>query len=253
MTGPSVPPSSPLSATSPLGTSSPGHLRVYLGFAAGVGKTFAMLDEGQRRARRGAIVRIGSMNTQNRAPIAELVAELQRNTGTNELRDFGDPLPVKTLLQELPNVVLVDELARPNPDGATNPYRWQDVQILLDHGIDVVTTLAIGEIESMSDVVSRITGKSPLGRVPDVFVCSTAQIELVDMSPQALRRRLAHGDFRCKTRSAQRHHRSARQFFRHDIRHQRKRLALDALRGDDQDRVVAHRMRRTPDHRAQHM
>lgn len=153
-----------------------------------------MLDEGQRRARRGAIVRIGSMNTQNRAPIAELVAELQRHTGTNELRDFGDPLPVKTLLQELPNVVLVDELARPNPDGATNPYRWQDVQILLDHGIDVVTTLAIGEIESMSDVVSRITGKSPLGRVPDVFVCSTAQIELVDMSPQALRRRLAHGN-----------------------------------------------------------
>ena len=97
------------------------------------------------------------------------------------------------VLDREPQVVLVDDLGAANPEGCPRRHRWEDVEVLLDRGIDVVTTLDVSQIESLADVVHRITGTPPSGTVPDEVVRGADQVELVDMAPEALRRRLAHG------------------------------------------------------------
>ena len=159
-----------------------GILRVYLGSAPGVGKTHAMLDEGRRRAGRGADVVVGTLADQGRPGIGDLAAPFDRLSGTD--------LDVEAIVRRGARVVLVDELAAVPAHGTP---RWQQVDALLDAGIDVVTTLDIGEIESLRDVVAQITGEAPTVAVPDAFLRRVDQVELVDMSPEAVRRRLAHG------------------------------------------------------------
>ncbi|WP_442316406.1 histidine kinase, partial [Actinomadura roseirufa] len=173
-----------------------GTLRIYLGAAPGVGKTYAMLGEGRRRAERGTDVVAAFVETHGRARTAALLAGLE-TVPRREIARGGavlTELDPDAVVARRPEVALVDELAHTNVPGSRNGKRWQDVEEILDAGIDVVSTLNIQHLESLSDVVERITGGAPRETVPDEVVRRAAQIELVDMDPGALRRRLAHGD-----------------------------------------------------------
>ncbi len=173
-----------------------GTLRIYLGAAPGVGKTYAMLNEGRRRAERGNDVVVGYIETHGRAKTAQQLGDLPviprrtvqyRGTTLEEL-------DLDAVLARKPAVVLVDELAHTNAPGVRHPKRWQDVDDLLAAGIDVISTVNVQHLESLNDVVERITGVAQRETVPDEFVRHADQIELVDMSPEALRRRMAHGN-----------------------------------------------------------
>lgn len=173
-----------------------GQLRVYLGSAPGVGKTYRMLDEGYRRRERGTDVVIGYVETHHR-PLTdalvrdlEVVARVRRTYRDVEL----DEMDLDAVLARKPDVALVDELAHTNAPGSTNEKRWQDVEALLDAGIDVITTVNIQHLESVNDVVEKITGIVQQETVPDVVVRRAEQVELVDVTPEALRRRMAHGN-----------------------------------------------------------
>ncbi|GAB2599247.1 ATP-binding protein [Pseudactinotalea suaedae] len=173
-----------------------GRLRVYLGAAPGVGKTFAMLGEGRRRRERGTDVVIGLVETHDRPETAAAIGDLEivprrvvgyRGTEHSEL-------DLDALLARAPEVALVDELAHTNVPGSRNAKRWQDVDELLDAGIDVITTVNIQHLESINDVAAAVTGVRQRETVPDTVVRAADTVDLVDMSPQALRRRMAHGN-----------------------------------------------------------
>lgn len=173
-----------------------GTLRIYLGAAPGVGKTFAMLNEGTRRAGRGGDVVIGLVETHERAVTSEQIGDLEivpRATVHYRGTSFQE-MDLDAVLARRPAVVLVDELAHTNTPGMRHEKRWQDIDELLEAGIDVISTVNIQHLESLNDVVQRITGVTQRETVPDAFVRSADQIELVDMSPEALRRRMAHGN-----------------------------------------------------------
>ncbi|GAB2730285.1 sensor histidine kinase [Kitasatospora kifunensis] len=173
-----------------------GKLRIYLGAAPGVGKTYAMLCEAHRRLARGTDVVIGFVEHHNRSNTAELLHGLEavpRRAMEHRGAEFTE-LDLDALLARKPQVALVDELAHTNVPGSRNAKRWQDVEELLAAGIDVISTVNIQHLESLGDVVEGITGVRQRETVPDEVVRRADQIELVDMSPQALRRRLAHGN-----------------------------------------------------------
>jgi two-component system sensor histidine kinase KdpD len=173
-----------------------GVLRVYLGAAPGVGKTYAMLDEGWRRSQRGTDVVVGWVETHGRASTAAQLRDLPI-VPRRRIAYRGSTLEemdVDAVLARAPRVALVDELAHTNVPGSRNEKRWQDVQELLAAGIDVVSTLNIQHLESLNDVVQRITGVQQRETVPDDIVRRADQIELVDMTPEAVRRRMAHGN-----------------------------------------------------------
>ena len=169
---------------------------MYLGASPGVGKTFAMLDEGRRRAERGTDVVVGLVETHGRPRTAERIGDLEVvprrvlvHRGTHQ-----EELDLQALLARDPEVALVDELAHSNVEGAGNEKRWQDIEELLAAGICVITTVNIQHLESLNDVVESITGIRQRETVPDKVVRQADAIELVDMSPQSLRRRMAHGN-----------------------------------------------------------
>ncbi|MFC1402336.1 MULTISPECIES: sensor histidine kinase KdpD [Streptacidiphilus] len=173
-----------------------GRLRIYLGAAPGVGKTCAMLGEAHRRRDRGTDVVVGFVEDHGRAHTAELVAGLEvvpRRSMEYRGASFSE-MDVDAVLARRPAVALVDELAHTNVPGCRNAKRWQDVQELLAAGIDVISTVNIQHLESLADVVAGITGVRQQESVPDEVVRRAEQIELVDMAPEALRRRLAHGN-----------------------------------------------------------
>ncbi|MEV6978715.1 sensor histidine kinase KdpD [Kitasatospora sp. NPDC093806] len=173
-----------------------GRLRIYLGAAPGVGKTYAMLAEAHRRLERGTDVVVAFVEDHGRRRTAGLVAGLEvvpRRELTHRGAVFTE-LDLEAVLARRPQVVLVDELAHTNVPGCRHEKRWQDVEELLAAGIDVVSTVNIQHLESLGDVVEGITGVRQRETVPDEVVRRADQIELVDMSPQALRRRLAHGN-----------------------------------------------------------
>ncbi|MBB1258796.1 ATP-binding protein [Streptomyces alkaliterrae] len=171
-----------------------GTLRIYLGAAPGVGKTHAMLSEGHRRAERGTDVVVGYVETYSRPRTEAQLHGLE----VVPRRAAGGPgageMDTAAVLSRAPSVALVDELAHHNAPGAPNDKRWQDVEQLLDAGIDVVSTLNIQHLESLGDVVESVIGIRERETVPDEVVRRAEQVELVDMTPQALRRRLAHGN-----------------------------------------------------------
>ncbi|MEU9036015.1 sensor histidine kinase KdpD [Streptomyces sp. NPDC048352] len=173
-----------------------GRLRIYLGAAPGVGKTYAMLAEGHRRVERGTDCVVGFVEHHGRPRTEAVLHGLERVPG-RPLSDRGaafSEMDVDGVLARRPAVALVDELAHTNAPGSRNAKRWQDVEELLRAGIDVVSTVNIQHLESLGDVVETITGVRPRETVPDEVVRRADQIELVDMSPQALRRRMAHGN-----------------------------------------------------------
>src|SRR3984893_9108048 len=173
-----------------------GKLRIYLGAAPGVGKTFAMLNEGWRRHTRGASVVVGFVETHGRQNTAAQLRDLEViPRRAIEYRDTTfEEMDVDAVLARQPEVALVDELAHTNIPGSGNEKRWQDVEELLDAGIDVVSTLNVQHLESINDVVERITGVKQQETIPDAAVRQAEQVELVDMTPEAIRRRLAHGN-----------------------------------------------------------
>ncbi|MEU9045766.1 MULTISPECIES: sensor histidine kinase KdpD [unclassified Kitasatospora] len=173
-----------------------GRLRIYLGAAPGVGKTYAMLAEAHRRHERGTDVVVAFVEDHGRRRTADMVAGLEvvlRQQVVHRNARFSE-MDLDAVLARRPQVALVDELAHTNVPGCRNEKRWQDVEELLAAGIDVISTVNVQHLESLGDAVAGITGVRQRETVPDEVVRRADQIELVDMSPQALRRRLAHGN-----------------------------------------------------------
>ncbi|MFI6903875.1 DUF4118 domain-containing protein [Nonomuraea sp. NPDC050394] len=173
-----------------------GRLRVYLGAAPGVGKTFAMLGEGRRALERGRDVVVGLVETHGRPNTEDLLEGMEvisRKTMVHRGATFTE-LDVDAVLARAPKIALIDELAHTNVPGSRNAKRWQDIEEILDAGISVISTVNVQHLESLNDVVQQITGIPQRETVPDEVVRRATQIELVDMSPEALRRRMAHGN-----------------------------------------------------------
>ncbi|MBV9093804.1 MAG: sensor histidine kinase KdpD [Streptosporangiaceae bacterium] len=185
-----------LRASAGTGRAGRGHLRIYLGSAAGVGKTYAMLSEGHRRAERGADVVVAFAEAHGRPLTAALLDGLEViPRATLEYRGAAfEEMDLDAVRARRPQIALVDEFAHTNVPGSRNEKRWQDVEELLDAGIDVISTVNVQHLESLNDVVEKITGVPQRETVPDAIVRAADQVELVDMTPEALRRRMAHGN-----------------------------------------------------------
>jgi two-component system sensor histidine kinase KdpD len=173
-----------------------GELRIYLGSAAGVGKTFAMLSEGHRRAERGTDTVIAYVEAHGRPQTEAQIGDLEviPRARLPYRGTFFEEMDVAAVLARAPEVALVDEFAHTNVPGSPHHKRWQDVEQLLDAGIDVISAVNIQHLESLNDVVEKITGVPQRETVPDAVVRAADQVELVDMTPEALRRRMAHGN-----------------------------------------------------------
>jgi len=173
-----------------------GRLTVYLGAAPGVGKTYAMLDEARRRCERGTDVVVGYVETHGRAKTFAMLEGLEvlpRQEISYRGTTFTE-MDTDAILARKPAVVLVDELAHTNVPGSRHEKRAADVEDLRAAGIDVITTVNIQHLESINDEVERITGIRQRETVPDDVVRTADQIQLIDMAPDALRRRMAHGN-----------------------------------------------------------
>jgi two-component system sensor histidine kinase KdpD len=171
-------------------------MRIYIGMAPGVGKTFAMLQEGHRRKERGTDVVIGYVETYGRPHTIEAIGDLEI-VPRKRVEYKGvvlEELDTEAVIRREPDVALVDELAHTNAPGSKHEKRWQDVEELLEHGITVISTLNVQHLESLGDVVESITGAPVRERIPDSVVRSADEVELVDMSPHSLRQRIRHGN-----------------------------------------------------------
>jgi two-component system sensor histidine kinase KdpD len=173
-----------------------GRLRVYLGMAPGVGKTYRMLEEGHRRTARGTDLVIGYVEAHGRPETERLLDGLE--TVPRRRVDYRgvtvEEMDTDAILARHPMVALVDELAHTNAPGSERAKRWEDVDVLLDAGIDVVSTCNIQHLDSVADAVSTITGAPVNERIPDEVLAAADEVELVDMSPYALRQRMRHGN-----------------------------------------------------------
>jgi two-component system, OmpR family, sensor histidine kinase KdpD len=172
-----------------------GRLRVFLGAAPGVGKTFAMLEEGHRLQRERRHVVVGIVNTHDRDDVSDLLQGLEviPQLSSGDHRDTGGVMDLNAVLARAPQVALVDELARSNPPGSAHGTRWEEVDELLDAGIDVLTTLNVQSLESMNDVIYEITGVRETDTIADDLVRHRAEVELVDLTQEGIRERLTAG------------------------------------------------------------
>src|SRR5579884_1736394 len=173
-----------------------GRLRVYLGAVAGSGKTYAMLNEGHRRKARGTDVVVGYVETHKRAQTEAQLGDLEiiPRKKINYRGVTLEEMDTDAILARQPEVALVDELAHTNVSGSRHAKRYQDVEELLDAGIDVVTTLNIQHLESLNDMVASITGVRVRETLPDRILDQAEEVELIDISPYALRQRMRHGN-----------------------------------------------------------
>jgi two-component system, OmpR family, sensor histidine kinase KdpD len=223
-----------------------GHFRIYLGAAAGVGKTYAMLSEAQRRCGRGTDVVIGFFESHGRS-LTERLADGLEIVPRKKVEYHGSTLEemdLAAVLSRHPRVALVDELAHTNvPGSGPNEKRWQDVLELLAAGIDVITTVNIQHLESIADEVERLTGIRVRERVPDWVVRKADQIELVDSSPEQLRRRLIHGNIYPQ----QQVHRALTHFFRTDNLTALRELTLRFLADETDENLLAQLQDRKPE------
>lgn len=173
-----------------------GRLKVFMGFAAGVGKTYEMLNEAGRRKSRGQDVVVGYVETHGRKGTEEQIGDLEviprrkvdyRGTAFEEM-------DTEAILARSPKVCLVDELAHTNVPGSEHEKRWQDVELLLKAGINVLTTMNVQHLESLNDTVHDITGVWVRETVPDRVLREADEVVLVDITPEALMNRLERGD-----------------------------------------------------------
>jgi two-component system sensor histidine kinase KdpD len=217
---------------------SAGHFRLYLGAAAGVGKTFAMLSEGHRRQKRGSDVVIGFVECHRRPVTEELIDGLEvipRLVIEYRGSDFEE-MDLDAVLARRPNVALVDELAHTNVPGSRHHKRWEDVIEILNAGIDVISTVNIQHLESIADAVEQMTGAQVQERVPDWVVRKADQIELVDSSPEQLRRRMLHRNIYPKEKVPQ----ALTHFFRTDNLIALRELALRFLADETEEDLLEH-------------
>ncbi len=172
-----------------------GRLKVYLGFAPGVGKTYEMLQEGQRLRKQGVDVAIGVVETHGRADTAALVGDLEQVPRRRvEYRGVVlEEMDLDAVLGRRPTVALVDELAHTNAPGGKNPKRYQDVEELLRHGVSVITTMNVQHLESLYEMVERFTGVRVKERVPDYILAQADQVVNVDLPSEDLRDRMRTG------------------------------------------------------------
>jgi two-component system, OmpR family, sensor histidine kinase KdpD len=173
-----------------------GRLRVYLGSVAGSGKTYAMLNEGHRRESRGTDVVVGYVETHGRAQTQAQLGDLEvipRKKVTYRGVTLEE-MDTEAVIARHPKLALIDELAHTNVPGSKHAKRYQDVQEILDAGINVVTTLNIQHLESLNDLVASITGVRVRETLPDWILDQADEVELIDISPYALRQRMKHGN-----------------------------------------------------------
>jgi two-component system, OmpR family, sensor histidine kinase KdpD len=218
-----------------------GRLKIYLGFAAGVGKTFDMLQEGNRLRRQGVDVAIGFVETHGRTETLAQVGELEQ-IPRKRIEYKGillEEMDLDALLQRRPTIALVDELAHTNVPSSRNAKRYQDVEEILRAGISVITTLNIQHLESLHDIIERATGVRVKERLPDYLVSMADQIVNVDLSAEDLRERLQGG----KIYPAERIQTAMENFFAAEKLTQLRELAMEEIafrlarsRRDDQQR-----------------
>jgi two-component system sensor histidine kinase KdpD len=216
-----------------------GHFRIYLGAAAGVGKTYAMLSEGHRRRDRGADVVIGFAEPHGRLLTDRLIQGLEViPRRVVEYRScWLEEMDTDAVLRRRPKVALIDELAHTNvPGSGRHEKRWQDVLEILAAGIDVITTVNIQHLESIADDVERMTGAQVRERVPDWVVRKANQTELVDSSPEQLRRRMLHGNIYPQDRVQQ----ALTHFFRTDNLIALRELALRFVADETEQELLDH-------------
>jgi two-component system sensor histidine kinase KdpD len=173
-----------------------GRLRVYLGMAAGVGKTYAMLNEGRRRKARGTDVVVGYVETHQRPVTEQQIGDLEV-VPRKQIPYRGvtlEEMDTDAIIARHPQVALVDELAHTNVPGSRHEKRYEDVEELLAAGITVISTLNIQHLEGLNDIVEAITGVRQRETLPDRVLDEADEVELVDIAPDALRARLRHGN-----------------------------------------------------------
>ena len=222
-----------------------GHFRVYLGAAPGVGKTYAMLSEAHRRQGRGADVVVGFVESYGRPLTEALIDGLE--VIPRKTVDYGgtrlEETDLDAVLRRHPGVALIDELAHTNvPGSGRNGKRWQDIRDILRAGIDVITTVNIQHLESIADEVEQMTGTRVRERVPDWFVRKADQTELIDSSPEQLRRRMLHGNIYAKEKIPQ----ALTHFFRTDNLIALRELALRFVADESDEELLEHLRRRRP-------
>jgi two-component system sensor histidine kinase KdpD len=223
-----------------------GHFRVYLGAAPGVGKTYAMLSEAHRRLDRGADIVAGFVETYGR-PFTEALAGglevVPRKTVDYRGARLAE-MDLDAVLRRRPEVALVDELAHTNvPGSGRNDKRWQDIRDILRAGIDVITTVNIQHLESIADEVEQMTGTLVRERVPDWFVREANQVELIDSSPEQLRRRMLHGNIYPQEKVPE----ALDHFFRTDNLLALRELALRFVADESDEELLEHlQQKRSP-------
>ena len=173
-----------------------GHLKVYLGAAPGAGKTFAMLREGRQRKERGEDVVVAYVETYGRPRTEELLLgmELIPRRRVPYKGTVLEDMDLEAVLKRHPTCALVDELAHTNAPGLEHQKRWEDVEALRDAGIDVISTMNVQHVESVNDVVQKITGIVQRETIPDRVLDTADEIQFIDISPEALRKRMRHGN-----------------------------------------------------------
>ncbi|MDP9269983.1 MAG: sensor histidine kinase KdpD [Chloroflexota bacterium] len=173
-----------------------GHMRVYLGMAPGVGKTYRALEEAHRRFERGTDVAVGFVEVHGRPKTAELLEGLEIVPRLRiEYRGVVvEEMDTEAVIARKPSVAIIDELAHTNVPGSPREKRWQDIELIRDAGIDVLSTCNVQHLETVADAVETITGAPVNERLPDAVLATADEIELVDMSPRALRQRIRHGN-----------------------------------------------------------
>jgi two-component system, OmpR family, sensor histidine kinase KdpD len=204
-----------------------GRLKIYLGFAAGVGKTYDMLQEGNRLRRQGVDAVIGFVETHGRAETLAQVGDLEQVPRRRiEYRGIViEEMDLDAVLHRRPTIALVDELAHTNAPGSRNAKRYQDVEEILRAGVNVITTLNIQHLESLHDIVERATGVRVKERLPDYVVAMADQLVNVDLSAEDLRERLQEG----KIYAAERIQTALENFFSPEKLTQLRELAMEEI------------------------
>jgi two-component system, OmpR family, sensor histidine kinase KdpD len=229
------------------GTLARGRLKVFFGASPGVGKTYAMLEAAQRRKKEGGQVVAGWVETHGRAETAALLEGLETlaprvvDYRGQELRE----LDLDAALARRPQLLLVDELAHTNVPGSRHAKRWQDVEELLEHGMDVWTTLNVQHVESLNDLVARVTDVTVRETVPDRLLDEADELEFVDLPPDELLQRLQEGRVYVPDQAQ----RAARSFFRKGnliaLRELALRRAAERVDDDVRDYRRAHSIQET--------
>lgn len=216
-----------------------GRHKIFLGFAAGVGKTYEMLQEANRRRQRGQDVIIGYLETHGRQGTIEQIGDLPfvpRQQITYRGTTFEE-MDSDAIIARQPHTVLVDELAHTNVPGAIREKRWQDVEAILEAGVNVLSTLNVQHLESLNDTVYDITGVRVRETVPDHVLREADEVVMVDITPRALVNRLERGDIYKPEKVEQ----ALQNWFREGNLAALREIALREIAHEVDDEVTAYR------------